>query len=254
MKNNYVESMILCLILLKHVFHFIRFQVENEPPLEMTTAMFANISKGLPNNYVPYSDHGDTGRTFFSTPEELIQTYNLPSGIGATCVLESARWNDSLTTKYQDSCYRAMSEFGVAPPDYDMDSLHYKYLKGDENDCCSSVRGKEKIIQGTALHFIVVEGRKNHSFKHFLCISVNDITGPLISDKNVQNSLNAEDNVQYYPDCQCYDDDRGLDCSDDNYRSPPSLLTVTQDIMQNITGQSESDYIYYTTDIYRLSR
>ena len=254
MKNNYVESVILCLILLKHVFHFIRFQVENEPPLEMTTAMFANISKGLPNNYVPYSDHGDTGRTFFSTPEELIQTYNLPSGIGARCVLESAHWNDSLTTKYQDSCYRAMSEFGVAPPDYDMDSLHYKYLKGEENDCCSSVRGKEKIIQGTALHFIVVEGRKNHSFKHFLCISVNDITCPLISDKNVQNSLNAEDNVQYYPDCQCYDDDRGLDCSDDNYRSPPSLLTVTQDIMQNITGQSESDYIYYTTDIYRLSR
>ena len=108
--------------------------MENEPPLEMTTAMFANISKGLPNNYVPYSDHGDTGRTFFSTPEELIQTYSLPSGIGATCVLESARWNDSMTPKYQDSCYRAMSEFGVEPPDYNTDSLRYIYLKGNKND------------------------------------------------------------------------------------------------------------------------
>ena len=108
------------------------------------------------------------------------------------------------------------------------------------------------IIPGTTLHFIVVD-RKKHSCKHFLYILVNDIAGPLISDENVQNNFNAEDDVPYYPDCQCYDDDRGLDCSD-NYRSPPSLLTATQDIMQNITGQSESDYIYYTTDIYRLSR
>ena len=131
-KNNYSKLVILCEILLKHDFHFIHFQVENEPPLEMTTAMFANISKGLPNNYVPYSDHGDTGRTFFSTPQELIQTYSLPSGIGATCVLESAQWNDSQSTKYQDSCYRAMSEFGVSPSDYNTNSLHYKYLKGNK--------------------------------------------------------------------------------------------------------------------------
>ena len=109
------------------------------------------------------------------------------------------------------------------------------------------------IISITTLHFIVVD-RKNLCCKHYHYISVNDTTGPLISDKNLQDSFNAEDDVPYYPDCQCYDDDRGLDCSDDNYRSPPSLLTVTQDIMQNITGQSESDYIYYTTDIYRLSR
>ena len=88
----------------------------------------------------------------------------------------------------------------------------------------------------------------------FFCILVNHNTFPLFSDKNVENSFYAEDDVPYYPNCQCYDDDRGLDCSDDNYRSPPSLLTATQDIMQNITGQSESDYIYYTTDIYRLSR
>ena len=111
----------------------------------------------------------------------------------------------------------------------------------------------ELIILGTTLNFIVVD-RKNHSCKHFHYISVNGNTGLLNSEENVRNSFYAEDDVPYYPNCQCYDDNRGLDCSDDNYRSPPSLLTVTQDIMQNITGQSESDYIYYTTDIYRLSR
>ena len=58
----------------------------------------------------------------------------------------------------------------------------------------------------------------------------------------------------YYPNCQCYDDNRGLDCSEDNYQAPPHFHTATQDIMQNVTGQSEADYMYCTTDIYRLSR
>ena len=44
----------------------------------MTTAMFANISKGLANNYVPDSDHGDTNNAFgFGEIPQLWYTHNM---------------------------------------------------------------------------------------------------------------------------------------------------------------------------------
>ncbi len=106
-------------------------QVENEPSLEMTTAMFANISKGLSNNYVPFSDHGDTSRSFYAPPEDLVNTFSLESGIGATCVLKSPQWN--ATPEYEDSCYRAMSRFGLSAPTRNSGTTRHRDSHGLSN-------------------------------------------------------------------------------------------------------------------------
>ncbi len=81
-----------------------------------------------------------------------------------------------------------------------------------------------------------------------------DVVETLFPDGTSSTPYADDEELPFYPSCECYSDARGLDCADDGFETPPSLATVTRDVLQNITGQPEADFLYYTTDIYRLSR
>ena len=58
---------------------------------------------------------------------------------------------------------------------------------------------------------------------------------------------------KYYPDCECLADFSGFKCSSsDNF--PDFFRGITHETLLNISGQNESEYYLYTTDMYRLKR
>jgi hypothetical protein len=59
---------------------------------------------------------------------------------------------------------------------------------------------------------------------------------------------------KYYPECSCMSDNSGFVCSYDNFNLPPQFHTLTHETLLNITGENETEYYLYTTDLYRLKR
>ncbi|XP_043210384.1 ATP-binding cassette sub-family A member 2-like [Amphibalanus amphitrite] len=57
-----------------------------------------------------------------------------------------------------------------------------------------------------------------------------------------------------YPECRCRADGAGQECRVGGYSLPVSWPVTTGDLLQNITGQPETEFYRATTDIYRLRR
>ncbi|ELU00042.1 hypothetical protein CAPTEDRAFT_153439 [Capitella teleta] len=69
---------------------------------------------------------------------------------------------------------------------------------------------------------------------------------------DTQEHLYAND-TRYYPACQC--NSMGvLECDYDSYDEAPAFRVVTQDVVQNFTGNTDVDFLYNTSQIYQLSR
>ena len=58
---------------------------------------------------------------------------------------------------------------------------------------------------------------------------------------------------KYYPNCECLADFSGFKCSS-SYDLPSIFRPITHETLLNISGQNESEYYLYTTDMYRLKR
>ena len=58
---------------------------------------------------------------------------------------------------------------------------------------------------------------------------------------------------KYYPECECLADFSGFRCSS-TYSLPEYFRPITHETLLNISGQNESEYYLYTTDLYRLKR
>ena len=54
-----------------------------------------------------------------------------------------------------------------------------------------------------------------------------------------------------YPDCQCSDDQTGFVCDSSGYEPPSSFEVITDDILFDVSSQNESEYLLYTTDMFR---
>ncbi len=98
-------------------------KVADEPPLELSTAMFFNMTKSQGDHYVPFSNHKDYSWSYDATPWEIIDTFTLPSGIGPTCVLDSPDW-DTNDTQYGPSCQKVLWQDGKQLPSWPLNDNH----------------------------------------------------------------------------------------------------------------------------------
>jgi hypothetical protein len=57
----------------------------------------------------------------------------------------------------------------------------------------------------------------------------------------------------FIPNCECLADFSGFKCSS-TFNTPVSFRPITHETLLNISGQNESEYYLYTTDLYRLKR
>lgn len=57
----------------------------------------------------------------------------------------------------------------------------------------------------------------------------------------------------FFPDCTCMSDFSGFQCTG-SYDSPPPFRLLTHETLLNITGENETEYYLYTTDLFRLKR
>ena len=72
------------------------------------------------------------------------------------------------------------------------------------------------------------------------------------SSTKMSHSLNKK-LEKFYPNCECLADFSGFKCSN-TFDSPVSFRPITHETLLNISGQNESEYYLYTTDLYRLKR
>uniref|UniRef100_A0A493T0T8 ATP-binding cassette sub-family A member 2 n=1 Tax=Anas platyrhynchos platyrhynchos TaxID=8840 RepID=A0A493T0T8_ANAPP len=213
------------------------------PPLILSPSQYHNYTQPK-GNFIPYAN--EERREYRirlspdASPQQLVNTFHLPSGIGATCVLKTAfnntldqpmqtlnlNSNESkmLAAKYFDAmCIDSftqglpLSNFVPPPPspapsDYpisvDEDLLHAW------NSTIFSSAIKETVTSAPALPRIIHEPIK----------------------------------------CTCSMQGTGFSCPSGVGGHPPQMKVVTGDILADITGRNVSEYLLYTSDRFRLHR
>nr|XP_038044004.1 ATP-binding cassette sub-family A member 2 isoform X10 [Anas platyrhynchos] len=218
-------------------------EIGDLPPLILSPSQYHNYTQPK-GNFIPYAN--EERREYRirlspdASPQQLVNTFHLPSGIGATCVLKTAfnntldqpmqtlnlNSNESkmLAAKYFDAmCIDSftqglpLSNFVPPPPspapsDYpisvDEDLLHAW------NSTIFSSAIKETVTSAPALPRIIHEPIK----------------------------------------CTCSMQGTGFSCPSGVGGHPPQMKVVTGDILADITGRNVSEYLLYTSDRFRLHR
>ncbi|XP_076211852.1 ATP-binding cassette sub-family A member 2 isoform X1 [Aptenodytes patagonicus] len=218
-------------------------EIGDLPPLILSPSQYHNYTQPK-GNFIPYAN--EERREYRirlspdASPQQLVNTFHLPSGVGATCVLKTAfnntldqpmqtlnlNSNESkmLAAKYFDAmCIDSftqglpLSNFVPLPPspapsDYpisvDEDLLHAW------NSTTFSSAIKETVTSAPALPRIIHEPIK----------------------------------------CTCSMQGTGFSCPSGVGGHPPQMKVVTGDILADITGRNVSEYLLYTSDRFRLHR
>jgi ATP-binding cassette, subfamily A (ABC1), member 2 len=194
------------------------------PPLELTPAQFYPLTKpeGI---YVPYSYASNKSDTNVSDTKrndaepasslEIIETLELLIGVGSTCVLNK----ENLTLKE------------IFLPE--RNNLFNETYFG-KTDSCRIVFNQNADINYDYFKYQNASSTKTKA------------KTPFLRDKNKKLE-------KYYPNCECLADFSGFRCTN-SFETPNSFLPITHESLLNISGQNESEYYLYTTDMYRLKR
>ncbi|NXK80388.1 ABCA2 protein, partial [Amazona guildingii] len=216
-------------------------EIGDLPPLILSPSQYHNYTQPK-GNFIPYAN--EERREYRirlspdASPQQLVNTFHLPSGVGATCVLktpfnntldqpmQNLNSNESkmLAAKYFDAmCIDSftqglpLSNFVPPPPspapsDYpisiDEDLLHAW------NSTTFSSAIKETVTSAPALPHVVHEPIK----------------------------------------CTCSMQGTGFSCPSGVGGHPPQMKVVTGDILADITGRNVSEYLLYPSDRFRLHR
>ncbi|XP_052239441.1 ATP-binding cassette sub-family A member 2-like isoform X2 [Dreissena polymorpha] len=207
---------------------------EDLPPLELSPSMFFNVTQPR-GNYIPFSNEHSSERALKymndKGPEDLIQTFHLPSGVGATCVLKSP-FNSTLDED-------ALRNLNVS--DHTLQLLAHYYEEGCERVFVNGIRLENYVPEA-----VIISNKDGR---------LEEIPGS--GDIKPTESIPSG---QYYPNCICKKDSSGFECSEVS-KQPPEFRVVTRDIMQDITVKDghhntneQGKYFLYTTDEYILHR
>ncbi|KAL3870668.1 hypothetical protein ACJMK2_038713 [Sinanodonta woodiana] len=195
---------------------------EDPPRLELSTSQYAKALKPR-GNYVPYSNEHSSNRSLEylqdAGPQDIINTFSYPSGIGATCVLKSPWMNEN--------------QIGVVVNS----TVYFILLEEYFSNGCESVFAKETY----ARYYPTSSKHKNRS----------DIQ---ISSMNKPNFDDANEVIQYYPNCSCRVDNSGFACDKQWHAEPPERGVVTGDKLLHITGTNTEKYLLNTANEFRLHR
>uniref|UniRef100_A0A8C6Z1F5 ATP-binding cassette sub-family A member 2 n=1 Tax=Nothoprocta perdicaria TaxID=30464 RepID=A0A8C6Z1F5_NOTPE len=214
-------------------------EIGDLPPLILSPSQYHNYTQPK-GNFIPYAN--EERREYRirlspdASPQQLVNTFHLPSGVGATCVLKTA-FNNTL--------------------DQPMETLN---LNSNES----------KMLAAKYFDAMCID-----SFTQGLPLSnfVPPPPSPAPSDYPVSideellrawNSTTFSSTITSAPSlpriihepikCTCSMQGTGFSCPSGVGGHPPQMKVVTGDILADITGRNVSEYLLYTSDRFRLHR
>ncbi|XP_058380535.1 ATP-binding cassette sub-family A member 2 isoform X4 [Diceros bicornis minor] len=215
-------------------------EIGDLPPLVLSPSQYHNYTQPR-GNFIPYAnEERQEYRLRLSpdaSPQQLVSTFRLPSGVGATCVLKSPA-NGSLgltlnlssgesrllAARFFDSmCLESftqglpLSNFVPPPP--------------SPAPSDSPVSPEEDPLQAWNVSLLPTSGPENWTSAPSL---------PHLVREPVR--------------CTCSAQGTGFSCPGGVGGHPPQMRVVTGDILTDITGHNVSEYLLFTSDRFRLHR
>uniref|UniRef100_A0A673JU23 ATP-binding cassette sub-family A member 2-like n=2 Tax=Sinocyclocheilus rhinocerous TaxID=307959 RepID=A0A673JU23_9TELE len=217
-------------------------QIGDLPPLILSPSQYHNYTQPR-GNFIPYANEDRLQyRSKLSTdasPQRIVNTLRLPSGVGATCVLKTP-FNSTLDQLAQT----------LNPYANNSKTLAARYF---DSMCLDS------FTQGVPLSNFVPPppspAPSDDPDAHFEDGLWNYTAAPPTTVREMATSpptlpLTIREPVR----CICSMQGTGFSCPSGVGGRPPLMKVVTGDILVDITGRNVSEYLLYTSDRLRLHR
>uniref|UniRef100_A0A452FWY2 ATP binding cassette subfamily A member 2 n=1 Tax=Capra hircus TaxID=9925 RepID=A0A452FWY2_CAPHI len=207
-------------------------EIGDLPPLVLSPSQYHNYTQPR-GNFIPYANEErreyrlrlspDAG------PQQLVGTFRLPSGVGATCVLKSPA-NGSLG------------------PTLNLSSGESRLLAARFFDSMCL----ESFTQGLPLsNFVPPPPSPAPSDSP---VTLDEDLLPTSGSENWTSAPSLPHLVREPVRCTCSGQGTGFSCPGGVGGHPPQMRVVTGDILTDITGHNVSEYLLFTSDRFRLHR
>uniref|UniRef100_A0A3Q3SME2 ATP-binding cassette sub-family A member 2 n=1 Tax=Mastacembelus armatus TaxID=205130 RepID=A0A3Q3SME2_9TELE len=217
-------------------------EIGDLPPLILSPSQYHNYTQPR-GNFIPYANED---RSQYRSkllpdvsPQKIINTLRLPSGVGATCVLKTP-FNSTLDQLAQT----------LNPSANNSKTLAARYF---DSMCLDS------FTQGVPLSNFVPpppspvpsddpDPRFEEGLFNFTVAPPTTVHDPVTSPPTLPQSTHEA--VR----CTCSMQGTGFSCPSGVGGHPPLMKVVTGDILVDITGRNVSEYLLFTSDRLRLHR
>ncbi|XP_042333674.1 ATP-binding cassette sub-family A member 2 isoform X3 [Sceloporus undulatus] len=218
-------------------------EIGDLPPLTLSPSQYHNYTQPK-GNFIPYAnEERHEYRMKLSpdaSPQQLVGTFHLPSGVGATCVLKTA-FNSTLDQLVQS---------------LNLNSNESKMLAAKYFDAMCV----DSFTQGLPLSNFVppppspAPSDYPFSLDEDLLRAWNSTPYPSAIKGTVTSAPSLPSIVHEPIKCTCSMQGTGFSCPSGVGGHPPQMKVVTGDILVDITGRNVSEYLLYTSDRFRLHR
>uniref|UniRef100_A0ABM5F6R9 ATP-binding cassette sub-family A member 2 isoform X2 n=1 Tax=Pogona vitticeps TaxID=103695 RepID=A0ABM5F6R9_9SAUR len=218
-------------------------EIGDLPPLTLSPSQYHNYTQPK-GNFIPYAnEERHEYRLKLSpdaSPQQLVGTFHLPSGVGATCVLKTA-FNSTLDQLVQS---------------LNLNSNESKTLAAKYFDAMCV----DSFTQGLPLSNFVppppspAPSDYPFSLDEGLLRAWNATSYPSAAKGTVTSAPSLPSVVHEPIKCTCSMQGTGFSCPSGVGGHPPQMKVVTGDILVDITGRNVSEYLLYTSDRFRLHR
>ncbi|XP_053276075.1 ATP-binding cassette sub-family A member 2 isoform X1 [Pleuronectes platessa] len=217
-------------------------EIGDLPPLILSPSQYHNYTQPR-GNFIPHAneDRPQYRSKFLpdASPQKIINTLHLPSGVGATCVLKTP-FNSTLDQLAQT----------LNPSANNSKTLAARYF---DSMCLDS------FTQGVPLSNFVPpppspapsddpDPRFEDGLWNFTVAPPTTVHEPVTSPPTLPLSIHEP--VR----CTCSMQGTGFSCPSGVGGRPPLMKVVTGDILVDITGRNVSEYLLFTSDRLRLHR
>ncbi|KFU85349.1 ATP-binding cassette sub-family A member 2, partial [Chaetura pelagica] len=218
-------------------------EIGDLPPLILSPSQYHNYTQPK-GNFIPYAN--EERREYRirlspdASPQQLVNTFHLPSGVGATCVLKTA-FNNTLDQPMQT---------------LNLNSNESKMLAAKYFDAMCI----DSFTQGLPLSNFVPPPPSPAPSDYPVSVDEDllrawNSTAFSSSIKETVTSAPSLPRIVHEPiRCTCSMQGTGFSCPSGVGGHPPQMKVVTGDILADITGRNVSEYLLYTSDRFRLHR
>ncbi|XP_056394152.1 ATP-binding cassette sub-family A member 2 isoform X4 [Hyla sarda] len=218
-------------------------EIGDLPPLILSPSQYHNYTQPK-GNFVPYANEEQPDYRLKlspdASPQMLVNTFYLPSGIGATCVLKTA-FNSTLDQLVQS---------------LNLNSNESKMLAAQYFDAMCV----DSFTQGLPLSNFVPPppspAPSEYPTEEDLARLWNATTylPPSVPAEDLTTTPSLPRRIHEPVRCTCSMQGTGFSCPSGVGGHPPQMKVVTGDIMVDISGRNVSEYLLYTSDRFRLHR
>uniref|UniRef100_A0A8C4WL01 ATP-binding cassette sub-family A member 2 n=1 Tax=Gopherus evgoodei TaxID=1825980 RepID=A0A8C4WL01_9SAUR len=218
-------------------------EIGDLPPLILSPSQYHNYTQPK-GNFIPYAN--EERREYRiklspdASPQQLVNTFHLPSGVGATCVLKTA-FNSTLDQLVQT---------------LNLNSNESKMLAAKYFDAMCV----DSFTQGLPLSNFVppppspAPSDYPVSLDDDMVHAWNSTTYPSTVKETITLAPSLPHIIHEPIKCTCSMQGTGFSCPSGVGGHPPQMKVVTGDILADITGRNVSEYMLYTSDRFRLHR